>query len=186
MGRTMIRFLFLLLGTSQLRSDAAPQPKPLEGVHLTVVLEHVSLLFFRIWLFIKYYYGDGRIRNKLQFPPVTMIERNSSGHVIGYSGSRIEQFDWLSRCLGFEYNNLMMLSFILAVSLRVQLILHPCRYTLMPWDNSTLGPIKSNTTRNAFGEMIGQLIRKVICLLIFFMYHRTCLLTLFCFYNKRK
>ena len=41
--------------------------------------------------------------NKLQFPPVTMIERNSSGYVIGYSGSFIEQFDWLSRCLGFEF-----------------------------------------------------------------------------------
>ena len=32
---------------------------------------------------------------------------------------------------------------------------------MLPWDNSTEGPIKSNKTRNAIGEMIGQLIRKV-------------------------
>ena len=49
MERAMIRFLLLLLVTSQLMSDAKPQPKPLEGVHLTVVLEHVSWLFFLIW-----------------------------------------------------------------------------------------------------------------------------------------
>ena len=33
---------------------------------------------------------------------------------------------------------------------------------MIPWDNSTEAPIKSNKTRNAVGEMIGQLIRKVI------------------------
>ena len=32
---------------------------------------------------------------------------------------------------------------------------------MLPWDNSTNAPIHSNTTRNAFGEMIGQLTRKV-------------------------
>lgn len=35
------------------------------------------------------------------------------------------------------------------------------RYTMLPWDNSTEGLIKSNKTRNPFGEMIGQLIRQV-------------------------
>jgi hypothetical protein len=46
MERAMIRFFLeflLLLVTSQLTSCAQPS-QPLEGVHLTVVLEHVSLL----------------------------------------------------------------------------------------------------------------------------------------------
>ena len=37
-----------------------------------------------------------------QFPPGSVIERNSSGHVVGYSGSLVAQFDWLSKRLGFE------------------------------------------------------------------------------------
>ena len=49
MERAMIRFILLLLVTTQLTSDAEPQSKPLEGIHLTVVLEHVSWLFFLIW-----------------------------------------------------------------------------------------------------------------------------------------
>ena len=37
-----------------------------------------------------------------QFPPATVIERDSSGKVIGYSGPMVEQLDWLSRRLRFE------------------------------------------------------------------------------------
>ena len=37
---------------------------------------------------------------------------------------------------------------------------------MLPWDNSINGLVKSNKTRNAFGEMIGQLIRQVILKLI--------------------
>jgi hypothetical protein len=36
----------------------------------------------------------------------------------------------------------------------------------MPWDNSTLGPIKSNKTRDVFGEMEHLLKTKVFLLKI--------------------
>jgi hypothetical protein len=39
----------------------------------------------------------------IKYPPSTAIERDSSGRVIGYSGSFVEHFDWLSRRLAFEY-----------------------------------------------------------------------------------
>ena len=39
---------------------------------------------------------------------------------------------------------------------------------MLPWDNLTVGVIKSNKTRNAFGEMIGQLIRQVNFKITFF------------------
>ena len=32
---------------------------------------------------------------------------------------------------------------------------------MIPWDNSINAPIKSNVTRNAYGEMVDQLIRQV-------------------------
>jgi hypothetical protein len=32
----------------------------------------------------------------------------------------------------------------------------------MPWDNSILGPVKTNITRDAFGEMIRLLLTKVV------------------------
>ena len=38
----------------------------------------------------------------MQFPPSTVIERDESGHVTGYSGSLVANFDWLSKRLGFE------------------------------------------------------------------------------------
>ena len=76
----------------------------LEGKHLTVIMENVS------------YYSYPSIKKKsivqfnsqryilinFQFPPSTIILRNSSGHVIGYSGAFVAQFDWLSKRLGFE------------------------------------------------------------------------------------
>jgi hypothetical protein len=40
---------------------------------------------------------------EMQFPPYgSVIKRNASGHVIGYSGKLVEHFDWLSKSLGFE------------------------------------------------------------------------------------
>ena len=49
MKRAMVRFLLLLLVTTQLTSDADSPPKLFEGKHLIVVLGHASFLTFQFY-----------------------------------------------------------------------------------------------------------------------------------------
>ena len=43
-----------------------------------------------------------------QFPPTIVVIRNSTGHVIGYSGTLYTQLLWLSKRLNFTYHTFNM------------------------------------------------------------------------------
>ena len=105
MGRISIRFLLLLMVIrTQVDADYIDQNiGSLEGKHLTVIMENVSHYSYpSIKKGIVQLHPQRCILVNFQFPPSTIILRNSSGHVIGYSGAFVAQFDWLSKRLGFK------------------------------------------------------------------------------------
>ena len=92
--------LLLLLWAAQ-SSKAHLQEKRnnLNGTHILVLMDNVNRLIGFIYYCYPPHSHDYFFK---QFPPVSVLIRNTSGDIIGTSGSLPDQIDWISKKLNFE------------------------------------------------------------------------------------